>query len=125
LIWTTFTTSSKYDRQQDSLLEAIISTQTFCSDQSSSKYSDMGSHSSKADREPEGSGASGSHSNEPVSRRLSKRGLDKGKAREEHSDAIIKDANLNVIHREPLDKRDPWGHMARVVHSRHSSGFDE
>jgi hypothetical protein len=81
----------------------------------------MGSHSSKADRRSEDSGSQGSQSHESGSRKKSKGSPDKGKAREVDAEVIVKDANLNVIDREPLDKKDIWGNMAKVVHSRHSS----
>jgi hypothetical protein len=73
----------------------------------------MGSRSSKLERQSEDSGASGSHK---VSKKPSK---ENENLREEHTDITIKDANLNVVDRKPLDKRDPWGHMAAVVHSKH------
>jgi hypothetical protein len=72
----------------------------------------MGSRSSKLERQSEDSGASGSRK---VSKKPSK---EKENLREEHTE-IIKDANLNIVDRKPLDKRDPWGHMAAVVHSKH------
>jgi len=84
----------------------------------------MGSHSSKTDREYEEYeeyDTQGSRSKRSGSRKNSKRSSDKGKAREEDKDIIVRDANLNIVDREPLDKRDMWGDMARVVHSRNSS----
>jgi hypothetical protein len=78
----------------------------------------MGSRPSKNNRQPDDFGASGS-------RKASRNDVNKGKAREEETDAFFRDADFKEFAREPLDKRDPWGHMARVVHSRHSSGFDE
>jgi hypothetical protein len=81
----------------------------------------MGSHSSKADRRSEDYGSQGSRSHESGSRKKSKDSPDKGKARELDAEVTVKDTNLNVIDREPLDKKDAWGRMAKVVHSRHSS----
>jgi hypothetical protein len=77
----------------------------------------MGSHSSKAeaDRQPEGAGASGSH-------KLSKKHSKENLREQQDTDIVGRDANMDVQEREPLDKRDPWGHMAKVVHSRHGSG---
>jgi hypothetical protein len=74
----------------------------------------MGNRSSKLDRESEDSGKSGSG---PFSRKLSKRRLP------DNSDSIIKYTDSNtgakITDRKPLDRRDPWGHMAAVVHSKH------
>jgi len=74
----------------------------------------MGNRSSKLGRESEDSGKSGSG---PFSRKLSKRRLP------DNSDSVIKytdsSTGAKIIDRKPLDRRDPWGHMAAVVHSKH------
>jgi hypothetical protein len=72
----------------------------------------MGSHTSKHERQTEGSDASGSHKLPKDSSRESLREEEMGG---------VRDANLNVVVREPLDKRDAWGHMARVVHEKYAS----
>jgi hypothetical protein len=76
----------------------------------------MGSHPSKADRQPEGSGASGSH-------KLAKKHSKENLQEQQDTDIVRKDTTTDVQDREPLDKRDPWGHMAKVVHSRHGGGI--
>jgi hypothetical protein len=74
----------------------------------------MGNRSSKLDREFEDSGKSSSG---PFSRKFSKRMLP------DNSDIIVKytdsNAGAKITDRQPFDKRDPWGHMAAVVHSKH------
>jgi hypothetical protein len=49
--------------------------------------------------------------------KLSKESNNK-KSREE-AEVFITGDNSHTIDRKPLDKSDPWGHMAAVVHGKH------
>lgn len=79
------------------------------------RYSNMGSHHSKHERQAEGSEASSSHKRSKDYRREHLQEED-----EETEEVVVR----NVVVREPLDKRDPWGHMARVVHDKHGSDHE-
>jgi hypothetical protein len=58
-------------------------------------------------------------SNTPGSHKLSKESNNQKHSRGEDTNIFVMDENGEIIDREPLDKSNPWGHMAAVVHGKH------